>query len=379
MAILSKFMRNSSTPAKAVSGPGRIGLDISADSIHLCQIRPLEFGLYSIVAKESIAYTGGRQALIASPKQLKTLIRQAFKRKNFKGRKVVALMPWDEVRMIMLTYKSSITDVDSEVVKMLSNRIEGDIDDYVVDYIPVRSKSSDEEHMVIATVAKKEDVNALLNALIECGLEVESLDIAPTALRRIVSTLYKGEAADNVLMINAYLDESYLTILSGRRLLLNQAVPFGENMLLERIAQELDVSAKAARELVKRHGLENRSSTPGHLGSSPVDDISSTLREILKPCFLKLVEEINRVLIFTASETHGVPVSRVCLLGGIANWPGARQLLLSLMESDAPDGQIEFAHIFQDEDEETMIPWLGLFSELSIAMGLALRGLEPNE
>ena len=87
------------------------------------------------------------------------------------------------------------------------------------------------------------------------------------------------------------------------------------------------------------------------------------------------MEEINRVLIFTASETHGVPVSRVCQLGNIANWPGVRPLLLSLLEFDAPDGQIEFAQIFQDENEYTSAPWSGLFSELSIAMGLALRGL----
>ena len=52
-----------------------------------------------------------------------------------------------------------------------------------------------------------------------------------------------------------------------------------------------------------------------------------------------LIEEINRVLVFTASETHGVPVSRICLLGAVAHWPGAQQVLLSLLDFDAPDGQ----------------------------------------
>lgn len=352
-----------------------IGLDISTDSIHLCQIRALEFGQYSIVAKQSIGFSGSRQALLASPKELKNLISGALRQNKFKGRKVVALMPWDEVRIIMLTYKASVSDVDSEVLKMLSSRVERNIDDYVVDYIPVRSNPSDEEHMVVATVADKEKVSAMINALIGCGLEVDSLDIAPTALRRVVSTLYTGEAADNVLMINTYFDESYLTIISGRRLLLNQAVAFGENKLLDRIAQQLDVSGDSARELVEQYGLEKQSSSKDSPGTHSTDDISSSLREILKPCFLELVEEINRVLIFTASETHGVPVSRVCLLGSIANWPGARPLLLSLLEFDAPDGQIEFAQIFQDENEDTKLPWAGLFSELSIATGLALRGL----
>jgi Tfp pilus assembly PilM family ATPase len=92
-----------------------------------------------------------------------------------------------------------------------------------------------------------------------------------------------------------------------------------------------------------------------------------------------LINEINRVLVFTASETHGVPVSRICLLGSIAQWPGAQQVLFSLLDFDVPNGQIEFAQIFQDENEDTRVPWEGLFSEISIAMGLALRGLVEHE
>jgi len=356
-----------------------IGLDIGVDCIYMCQIRALEYGLYSIVAKESIPFSGDRQDLLASPKKLKQLISDALKQNNFKGRKVVALMPWEQVKIILLTYKASVTDVDAEVLKMVSNRIDGDIEDYVIDYIPVRSSPSDEEHMVVATAASQEDVSVLLNALVACGLEVDSLDIAPTALRRIVSTLYSGEAADNVLLISTYSDESYLTIVSGRRLLFNQSVNFGENILLQRIMDELDLSRDAARDLVMRHGLEKQAMSALYLNDDSSADISATLLEILKPCFLELIEEIRRVLIFTASETHGIPLSRVCLLGNIANWPGARALVLSLMEYDVPDGQLEFAMIFQDENEDTRVPWAGLFSELSIAMGLALRGLVPNE
>jgi Tfp pilus assembly PilM family ATPase len=301
-----------------------------------------------------------------------------LKEKNFKGKRVAALMPWEDVKIILLTYKASVADVDSEVVKMLARRIEGSLDDYVVDYVPVRSNSSDEEHMVVATLAPREAVDRLLHTLINCGLEVDSLDIAPTALRRIVSALYTGKAANNVLMINTYRDESYLTVISGRRLLFSQSVPFGENLLLDNIVRELDVSLESARALVAGHGL-GRQSPAFAIGAESVENIAATLLEIVKPCFLDLINEINRVLVFTASETHGMPVSRICLLGSIAQWPGAQQVLFSLLDFDAPDGQIEFAQVFQDENEDTRVPWEGLFSEISIAMGLALRGLVGHE
>jgi Tfp pilus assembly PilM family ATPase len=232
--------------------------------------------------------------------------------------------------------------------------------------------------MVVATVSSKEKVNRLLHALIKCGLEVDSLDIAPTALRRIVSALYTGHAADNVLMINCYREDSYLTVISGRRLLFNQSVGFGETMLLKRIARELDITTESAFNLVMEHGLQKKPLFAAGIDEGGMD-VSATLLEIVKPCFLDLVDEINRVQVFTASETHGVPVSRVCLLGSIAHWPGAQDLLLSMLDFDAPNGQIEFTQVFNDENENTRIPWSGLFSEISIAMGLALRGLLTDE
>jgi Tfp pilus assembly PilM family ATPase len=377
MTILQKFRRKAVSSAKP-AGPGLIGLDIDSGQIHMCQIRPREHGLYSIVAKTSLTYSGSRDELLAAPKRLKALIAKGLKEKNFKGRRVAALMPWDDVKIVLLTYKATVSDIDGEVVRMLDNRIEGSIGDYVVDYVPVRSNPADEEHMVVATLSSREKVNNLLHTLIDCGLDVDSLDIAPTALRRLVSALYTGHAADNVLMINCYRDDSYLTVISGRRLLFNQSVEFCEALLLKRVAKELDITIESALHLVLNNGFQKQQTLLS--GSASEDsDISATLLEIVKPCFLELVEEINRVLIFTSSETHGVPVSRVCLLGSVAHWPGAQQVLLSLLDFDAPDGQIEFTQVFEDENDNTRVPWSGLFSDISIAMGLALRGLVDNE
>jgi Tfp pilus assembly PilM family ATPase len=377
MTILEKFRKKAESPTK-LAGPGLIGLDIDAGQIHMCQIRPREHGMFTIIAKTSVSYSGTRDELLASPERLKSLIDAGFKEKSFEGRRVAALMPWDDVKIMSLTYKATVSDVDAEVVRMLDNGIEGSIEDYVVDYVPVRSGPSDEEHMVVATLSSRAKVNTLLQALIDAGLEVDSLDVAPTALRRIVSALYTGHAADNVLMINCYNENSYLTVISGRRLLFNQSVDFSERMLLERIASKLDTTVESALNLVLSRGFQKHQT----LALSSVDDesdISSTLLETVKPCFLGLVEDINRVLEFTAAETHGVPVSRVCLLGSIAHWPGTQQMLFSLLDFDVPDGQIEFTQVFEDENDNTRVPWSGMFSDISIAMGLALRGLVDNE
>lgn len=354
-----------------------IGLEIGMRCIHLCQLSPRPGDCYSIIAKASIKFDESREALLANPDRLKKLLNGAFKSKPFRGRKVVASMPWSEVKIILLTYKSSIADVDSEIIKMVAKRVDGDIDDYVVDYLPVRSNPTDEEHMAAVSVVSKDKVMSLLQTLNQCGLEVDALDIAPAALRRLVGTLYSDSTSDNVLLINAGTEKSFLTIVSGRRLLFYQVIEFGENHLIKQVADELDISPEAALNLINDNGI-GKSASPFAKGGSQ-SEISSTLAEILKPCFLELIEEINRVLIFTASETHGAPLTRVCLLGSIAHWQGVESLLMSLMNIDISADSTDFWKVFLDENDHTTISWSSLFPELAIATGLALRGLVDNE
>jgi len=377
-----KFLRKSDTSltvARVSKTPvGMIGLDIAENCIHLCQLRPMAGNCFSITSKASVPFDGDRDALLADAKRLKKILTTALKRKHFKGRKVVALMPWSDVKVILLTYKSNVTNVDSEILRLVSKRIEGDIDDYVVDYLPVRCNNSDEENMAAVSLASKDKVMALLKVFEQCGLEVNSLDIAPAALRRMVSALYEGKDASNVLLINVGASQSFLTIISGRRLLYDQAVEFGESQLLQSVSKELNIDKEAVRELILKNGV---GAAPSFSGANSVDqaDFSTTLLEILKPCFLDLIEEINRVLIFTASETHGAPVSRVCLLGKISAWPGVDRLLLSLLDVGAVADQTDFWKVFQDENDNTAVSWSSLFPEQAIATGLALRGLVKNE
>ncbi|NNE64715.1 MAG: pilus assembly protein PilM [Gammaproteobacteria bacterium] len=375
--FLKKNQKSHTTVMPAKTAPGYIGLEIGKHSIHLCQLKSMPNKCFSIMAKSSIRFSENRQDLMAEPLRLKRMINNAIKSKPFRGRKVVALMPWWEVKIILLNYRSNVADVDAEIVKLVAKRVDGDIEDYVIDYMPVRCNPTDEEHMAAVSVASKDKVMAMLNTLDQCGLDVESLDIAPAALRRLVGTLYTKGGTDNVLIINAGTDESFLTIVSGRRLLYYQAVSFGENRLLRTIAEELDIEPGAARKLIENNGFGVSVEPVASFGSRA--DIATTLTEILKPCFLELIEEINRVLIFTASETHGTPLSRVCLLGSIAHWDGAESLLMSLMNVKIETDSTDFWRVFQDENEHTTISWSSLFPELAIATGLALRGMVDHE
>ena len=377
MSLLARLKRKPAVESATQGRPGLIGLDLGSHSIHLCQLRSESHNRYTILAKASIGFQGSRQQLLDSPKAFKQLLAKATKGKKFKGRKVTAIMPPDDVKIMLLTYKANITHVDAEILKMLSQRVDGDINDYVVDYLPVRNNKSDDEHIVMASVARRDKVDRLLHTLTSAGLEVHSLDIGPAALKRLVSSLYTDDVKNNVLLINIGDKTSYLTIVSGRRLLFDQPVQFGCLQLLQEIADSLDVSLEKAQDLIHEHGLQAVDPAQQMNGLVSHSDISATLLEIIKPTFLQLVEEINRVLVFTASETHGEPLSRVFLLGCIARWPGAQELMMSFLDIKVPKVQTEFYQVFSDANDKTA-RWVDHLPEMAIATGLALRGLQDD-
>jgi type IV pilus assembly protein PilM len=380
MSLFDRLRHKPARSGKVAGKAGLIGLDIGSENLHLCQLRPLGDRRYNIVAKSSQDLPTTRQQLLQSPKAFKSVIKHAMQGKKFNGNRVTAILPPDKVKIMLLSYKASVRDLDSEVVHMLSQRVDGDITDYVIDYLPVRNRSADEEHIVMASVARRSDVDEFLKLLEYAGLQPHSLDIGPSALRRLISVLCTDDKTSNVLLINTGEEHSYLTIVSGRRLLFDQPVKFGCNQLFREMADALDLAQDKAKELAYRHGI--RQSTAEGEGSEDDNDfaldIAQTLREIIKPAFLNLVEEINRVMIFTASETHGVPLSRVYLLGCLARLPGAHELMRTLMNVPIPTQHDEFHDVFIDDNDHTEA-WLNRLPELAVATGLALRGLQDDE
>ena len=113
--------------------------------------------------------------------------------------------------------------------------------------------------------------------------------------------------------------------------------------------------------------------------SDAIDEsgLFNTLSEILKPQFMKLVEEVKRAFLYAASETRGRGVQQVYLLGSIARWPGSDQLLSSLTGSKVakiPDPLSVFPA--SDEDEARAAGHSA--PEIAVATGLALRGMKDH-
>jgi type IV pilus assembly protein PilM len=375
MGVLALKLRKPN-PKTATRRVGPIGLDCALDRLHLVQLESAN-GVISLQAKASLTYPEPLDALQAAPKKMRALIQQALGSDRFRGRHVVTRLPSAEARIMPVTYHAANDQTaESALLKVINERIDGDLSDFVIDYLPIRSDSKSEECLAIVAVAERRRVIDYLEMLRKAGLAVDRLEIGPTAIRRLVSAMGTADRQENVLALNSGRASSYLSVISGSRLIFDQEIRFGESRMLEDIARALEITQEAAQSLVSSSSFAPVS-LPARQTSPGFDmDASETLQQIVKPAVLNLAEEINRTLIYTASQTRGEPISRIYLLGSLARWQGMDHLLGTLIRLPVAIIPNPLKPFDRDNgasaDNNESIP------EIAVATGLALSGLQED-
>jgi len=363
----------------AGSTRGPIGLQLGRERMHLAQLERDAEGKVRFRAQASVPYSGTREEVLASRQRFKPLIKRALHAAPFRGKRVVTCLPPSETRIMSITYDiGGSRDDGTALLQVMRARLDGALEDYVIDYLPVRSTPKDEQRLAVVAVARREKVVRLLDLLRSSGLEVEALEIGPAAIKRLVGTLSMRRGPENVLIINCGHSNSYLTMLSGRRLLLDQQVDFGERQLIQRLCSELDMSEEAAQVTVHRVGIDAKFDPELTELSNTGLEVSQVILGILKPNLLALVEEIKRALRYVTYETRGEPVHRLYLMGGFADWRGADRVLRRLI--DIPVEKLPSPQeIFGSGADRSGKSIENGNSDLVIATGLALRGIVTHE
>jgi type IV pilus assembly protein PilM len=366
MLAMKNWLTNLSTGMQgARTGP--IGFELSREKLHLVQLERTTEGQITLRAHASVPLPCQREALMDSPRALRKLIARAFAADHFRGRQTVLAMPPGHFRTMPLSYQLASGQSEESVIgALMAERLDGPLTDYVIDYLPVRTRAREGERLALVAVSPRADVLEYLELARMAGLQVDALEIGPVAIRRLVSALSTGGDSEVVLVLNTGVSASYLTVIAGRRLLLDQELRFGEESLIERISTALELTPQRARELAMRTGL-----APSAARTQDAE-ARDALNEIVRPELARLVEEIERACLFVASETRGANVARVYLLGSLARWPGVDEALSELANvpiGTKPNPLTLLGGEARQLNAESMAP------ELAVATGLALRGL----
>ncbi len=358
---------------------GPIGVDFSLEAVHLVQLEAATGEPPEVRARASLAYDCPRKEILGNLYQFRPLIKRALASDRFVGRKAVVAMPSGMFRTMSINYQAA-SGPDQEaaaILKVMRDRLDGDLSDYVLDYMPVKSRSKSDERLALVAVSEQEPVVEFLELLRKARLDVQALEIGPVAISRLAGALSMERGSENILVINSGRRASYLTLISGDNVLFDQEVAFGENTLIRQAADTLDMPEEMARDLVLRTGLQSGDSDGSVDATISEAGLVSTIAEILKPQFLQLVGEIKRVCLYAAAETRGGGVSQMYLLGSIARWPGSDALLSELTRNNVAKIPDPLA-LFPSSTGSTPKSTSSSAPEIVVATGAALRGMSHH-
>jgi len=344
-----------------------IGVDFAGASLNLLQIAPSANGPL-VRAAVSLPYPLPRAELLADARALKLFVRSALASAPFAGTDIVAALAPSDVRILPLTVHVPHGQTEQQAVaRAVREQLGAQAAESVVDYYQVRSTDSGgNERQVLAAVAQRAAVLAYLDCLRSAGLTPTALDIGPTAIARLLAAIHQQDYEESVLLINFGLHKSFLTVIWGRRLMLDREIDFGESQLVDKLARALKLAPEIALALLREHGTGARVPVGG-----VAQDIGRTIGEILHPEFAALAEELLRTQVYVASRTRGSAVSRVYLNGSAARYAHIPERVAAMI--NLPVDVLDPFQAFGAMAGFTPQP--GVTHGIALAAGLALRGV----
>lgn len=363
-AALIHILSNRRPAPTSASVTGPIGLEMGNDELRMVQLVRQPDGIH-LAAQALLPCPGGCDGLLATPGELRRTLKETLRAHGFRGRDVVTCLRPSLVRITMLNYVVPAGRSSEQIiVQRMAERVDGPLTDYVLDYVPVRVDVREgQEHSALVAAARREHVIDYLESLRKAGLSVKALDIGPLAIRRLVTAAQHSSDHDNILIITLGQAHTYMTVLSGRRLIFDRDISFGEHRLIRHLSSELEIDDDTAIRLLRDHGLR--------AGDGNRDELAATVVEVLKPLFVELRADINKAMVYAASETHGNSVRRIYLTGGVVEWKGIEKLLGDLL--DIPVSVLDPTACLVDTAPR--LPSL----RMGVVTGLALRGLCGDE
>ena len=364
-ALRSRFQGRNSTVELSP-----IGIDFGIEKLNLVQFDRLGDSP-RIRAAASVPYPIDRESTLQDPKSLRLMVNEAMLCRPFRGRKVVAAMPPNLVQLKVLNYRREPgEDEAATIIRTLRARSADEVSGAVIDYVPIYAvhENSPERAALVAS-AERDAVWKFTELLRKSKLDVHKLEVGPVAIRRLMARITQGDSGQQVVAINFGSVKSYVTVLWNGQLLLDREIDFGVQGVLEALSRSLEIPSADAEAILLRHGL----AVAEQPDSKQDTEIATTVREILKPEFLRLSEEIKKVLVYIASATRGGGVETIYVLGGLARWSGADRLLGEL--SGLKISSINPFYGFDIDQAATAgLDDLGPIAGIAVATGLALGG-----
>lgn len=294
-----------------------IGIDIGTRSVNIAQLAMSSDGLY-IHEADMVMLSDNK---VIEESAITDVLSDSIKRNNFKGKEVVSRMSPSLVSIIPIkVLPREGESVEQAILRESKEYIPYPVDEAVIDYLPVSNvaEGPDESKKVLLIFVKRSDVISHIDIFKKVGLKVNAIDIGPNAINRTIKR-FRKPSEKRILVINIGDEYSFSTILWDDMILIDRKMGWGENNIIEKMTQNLDVETNEARGIMYKYGID-WSSTPRIIIDDTKcvmadDDIPAHIYEIVATGLEDLSKEIEKMLIYCTSEMKGAMIDQIYLMG----------------------------------------------------------------
>jgi type IV pilus assembly protein PilM len=361
-----------------------LGLEMGATSIKMAQLQRTAKGwtVRDMLVKE-IAVSNNENGRSRKDALIQT-IKDGLKESSFSGRSVVSVMP--EYQLDILPIKLTLSGdegLEEAILEEAKAHLSYDVENAVIDYIPVENGESDPEKGKTARAllisARREDVDEHLSILKGANLKPIAMDISASALARVIG-FSSTDKDKNALVINAGEQHTTFTLLWKDNILFNRNIPWGKDNMVESLMNRLKLDREKASGLLNRVGLLSRTGKEIGLKNESINHtskISEAVYEIVAPPLEKLSKELDKVLQYFYSEMRGAAVDVLYLMGAVS----AVKDLDTYLENRTGISTKHFNPIgaLKVGENEVSKDGNGYVSLFGVALGLAMRGFENQD
>lgn len=237
-----------------------------------------------------------------------------------------------------------------------------DIADVNLDY-QVTGNSSDALHVLMAA-CKSDKIANVKQAIQLAGKQPVIIDVDAFALQNCYELNYQPKAGEVVALLNIGAATMNINILNGARSVFARDASVGGSQYTSLLQKELGLTFEQAE------GVKRGMPLPEGVEPRPIQPIIETVSDIL-------ALEVKKTMDFyrATAEEGGVAIQKILVAGGGSKLPGLASYLSKRFEIPVevfdPFKQIEVDSRKFDPDYMREV-----VSEMAVAVGLALRGVE---
>jgi type IV pilus assembly protein PilM len=359
-----------------------IGLDIGDDAVRLLQVETSGRSLSVVAAAKQPLDTGFSSATerfrVACHHALR-MIRQG----GFKGRSVVAALPFDIVQVKNLRLpQMPAAELDAAVRFEASNVLPFVAEEATIDYLAAGEvrQGSDVRQEVIVVGAARQDVDMLVEQMHAARLAVQGLDFGPVALYRTVERFIrrKEDEQDVQVLLEVGTKRTQVIVGRGREMCFYKAIDIGGDQFTECLVRKLGITAEEARGLRHRAaGLVNETSASSdgsgsgaHGEPAPRDSVAKAVADATRSAMEELAREVALCLRYCAVTFRGQRPGKVRLIGTEAADIHLRAVTQAVLGVPVEIGRPLFN---ANADSMSAVERRGPMSDWATALGLALR------